>query len=42
MKYSKKPKYKLDRKKITIRDEKDLTPRELYEEILRSKQRKRH
>ena len=40
MKYYKKPKYKTDVKKISMKAEKDLTGEELYKEILRDKRRK--
>lgn len=41
MRYIKKPKYKLDRKKVIAKPKRDLTPEELYKELLRSKIRKR-
>lgn len=41
MKYIRKPKYKLDKKKVWAKPKKDLTPEELYKELLRSKIRKR-
>ena len=39
MRYSKKPKYKLNKDKITVKQEKDLTAEELYQERLRDKRR---
>ena len=39
MRYTKKPKYKLDKQKISFRQEKDLTEEELYQERLRAKKR---
>jgi len=41
MRYIKKPKYKLDKQKITVKKKKDLSPKELFEEVLRSKIRRR-
>jgi len=41
MRYTKKPKYKLDRQKIIVKKKKDLSPKELFEEVLRSKPRRR-
>jgi hypothetical protein len=40
MKYFKKPKYKLDAKKIPIKQEKDLEGEELFREMLKGKRRK--
>jgi len=37
MKPLKKPKYKFDPKKFSVKGDDDLTPEELYEEQLRSK-----
>jgi len=41
MRYIKRPKYKLDKKKVWKKPKRDLTPEELYKEVLRSKIRKR-
>lgn len=41
MKYTKKPKYKLDKRKIVVKKDEDLTAEELYEERLREKSRRR-
>jgi len=41
MRYTKRPKYKLDKKKVWGKPKRDLTPEELYKEVLRSKIRKR-
>ena len=40
MKYIKRPKYKLNKKKVWKKAKKDLTPEELYNELLKSKIRK--
>jgi len=40
MKIYKKPKYKVDVKKIPVQSERDLSGEELYKEILREKRRK--
>ncbi len=39
MRYSKKPKYKLNKDKVSVKQEKDLTAEELYQERLRDKRR---
>lgn len=39
MRYTKKPKYKLDKGKIFVKKDKDLTAEELYQERLRDKRR---
>lgn len=41
MRYAKKPKYKLTKDKLRFKMEKDLTPEELYQELLKSKIRKK-
>ena len=41
MRYIKKPKYKLNKGKIFVKKEGDLTAEELYQERLRDKRRKR-
>jgi hypothetical protein len=40
MKYYKKPKYRLDARKVPEKTERDLTEEELYREILREKRKK--
>jgi hypothetical protein len=39
MRYSKKPKYKLEKQKIFVQKERKLTLQELYQERLRDKRR---
>ena len=40
MKYFKKPKYKLDAKKVQMKEEKDLEGEEIFREMLRDKKRR--
>ena len=41
MKYSKKPKYKLNRRKIEISKDKEVSAEEIYKEMLMNKIKKR-
>ena len=40
MRYIKRPKYKVDKKKVWGKPKRELTPEELYKELLKSKIRK--